>query len=419
MERRELALRYGYNGMSFLTLYRGWEYFHPAEGEGFVAFERHNGVALAVGDPVGPPESQLALIEGFRAFCASEHLTQAFVGATPRLADSCIETGWKALKIGEEPIFTLADYAPRGNRTKKVRSAANQARKRGTTVEAIAAGRRPSYSVAREMEEVQAAWQGSRNISALAFTLRLCPLEYADDKVILIARREGRIEGFVTCLPAAKGESYYIEDMIRRPDAPNGVSELLFLAAVDECRARGATTANLGLAPLRNTGRQPSRHRFTGHALQFTFNHLNVFYKFKPLEHFKAKFGPCHWEDSFLIYRPGRLHRVGFALVNAFTPGKFGALRAAFSRLQTTGPDGRRRLSPGHAAGMCISAGVAVGYSLIAVQHPGLFLPFDYAARGFTFPVREVGEVARGHVIIDSVLLALAGGWYARSARRD
>ena len=91
MERRELALRYGYNGMSFLTLYRGWEYFHPAEGEGFVAFERHNGVALAVGDPVGPPESQLGLIEGFRAFCGSEHLTPAFVGATPRLADSCVE----------------------------------------------------------------------------------------------------------------------------------------------------------------------------------------------------------------------------------------------------------------------------------------------------------------------------------------
>ena len=149
-------------------------------------------------------------------------------------------TGWKALKIGEEPIFALADYAPRGNRTKKVRSAANQARKRGTTVEAIAAGQRPSYSVARDMEEVQAAWQGSRNISALAFTLGSAHLEYADDKVILIARREGRIEGFVTCLPAAKGENYYIEDMIRRPDAPNGVSELLFLSAVDECEgARG------------------------------------------------------------------------------------------------------------------------------------------------------------------------------------
>jgi hypothetical protein len=194
---------------------------------------------------------------------------------------------------------------------------------------------------------------------------------------------------------------------------------MLFLAATEECRARGATTANLGLAPLRNTRRQRPGQRLPGHALQFTFNHLNGFYKFKPLEHFKAKFGPARWDDSFLVYRPGRLPRVGFALLNAFTPGKFGPVAAALSRLQTPAPDGQRRMSPGHIAGMFASAGVAVGYSVLALQHPGLFTPFDYAGRGFAFPVREVGEAARAHLVVDSVLVMVAGGLYARSARGD
>lgn len=418
-ERRELVLRHGYNGMSFLALYRGWEYFHPAQGEGFIAFERQNGTALAVGDPIGPEDGQVALVEAFRAYCSREKLTPAFVGATPRLASECLREGWKALKIGEEPIFRLDDYAPRGNRTKKVRSAANQARKGGVVIEVVPAGQRPPYAVAKEMEEVQAAWQCSRKISALAFTLRLCPLEHADDKVILMARRAGRLEAFVTCIPAPASASYYIEDMIRRPDAPNGVSEMLFLAAVEECKARGATTANLGLAPLRNAARQNAGHRVTGRALQFTFSHLNVFYKFKPLEHFKAKFGPTHWEDSYLIYRPGRLRRVAFALMNAFTPGQFGPVTAAFSRLQTPAADGQRRMSPAHIAGMCASAAVAVGYSALALQHPGLFMPFDYVARGFAFPVREVGEAARAHLVVDSIVAALVGGWYVRTARRD
>jgi lysylphosphatidylglycerol synthetase-like protein (DUF2156 family) len=418
-ERRELALRHGYNGMSFLTLYPGWEYFHPVAGEGFIAFERHNKVALACGDPVCEPGAAPALIEAFRTFCAAEKLTPAFVGATARLAGICREDGWKTLKVGEEPVFELADYAPRGNRTKKVRSAANQARKGGVTIECIPAGQRPPSGVAREMLEVQSAWQASRNINALAFTLRLSPLELADDKVILLARLHGRLEAFVTCIPVPARNSYYVEDMIRRPDAPNGVSEMLFLAAAGECKARGATMANLGLAPLRNARTQPDGHRALGHALQFTFSRLNLFYKFKPLEHFKAKFGPTAWEDAFLIYRPGRLNRVALALLNAFTPGKLGPLTAAASRFSRPAEAGEKRFSPGNIVGMATSAAVAVAYSALAIQHPVLFAPFAYAAQAFTFPVREAEEVARAHLIIDSAVLMLAGGWYARSARRD
>ena len=235
--------------MSFLTLYTGWEYFHPVEGEGFIAFKRHNQVALACGDPICEAGGELALIGAFRAFCVAEKLTPAFAGATSRLAGICREDGWKTLKVGEEPVFELEDYAPRGNRTKKVRSAANQARKGGVTIECIPARQRPPSGVAREMLEVQGAWQSSRNINALAFTLRLAPLELADDKVILLARLNGRLEAFVTCIPVPARNSYYVEDMIRRPDAPNGVSEMLFLAVTEECRARGATMGARATSP--------------------------------------------------------------------------------------------------------------------------------------------------------------------------
>lgn len=412
-ERRALVLEHGYNGLSYLSLYPGWEYFHPIDGEGFVAFERHNGVALAVGDPVCAPERVPALLEQFREWAASEGLTPAFVGSTPRAAESAGSHGWKTLKIGEEPLFDLADYAPRGNKTKKVRSAANQARKHGVTVETMAAGGRPSATVELEMLAVQRAWQETRKIKALAFTLRLAPLAGIEDKVVLLARHKGRLEGFVTCIPVAARNAYYIEDMIRRPDAPNGVSELLFLGAIEACRARGAELANLGLAPLRNTKRQPAGHRMTGTALEFTFEHLNLFYKFKPLEHFKAKFGPDHWEDSFLVYRPGRLARVSVALLHAFTPGKLGPVSAALSRLRPQ-PDasGERRWSPGHLAGMGASAGVAVAYSALAVQNPGLFAPFEFASHLLTMPVVEAGEAAKGHLVFDSLLLFGAGGWY-------
>lgn len=418
-ERYELVSRFGYNGLSFLTLYGGWEYFHPPVGEGFIAYERHNGVALAGGEPVCAPGDETAIMDAFRAFCAAEKLTPAFAGASARFSAHAREAGWKTLKVGEEPLFALDSYAPRGNRTKKVRSAANQATKTGVTVEVIPAGTRPSLSVAREMEDVLKIWRSSRNVSALAFTLRSAPLHYAEDKVILLARKDGRLEAFLTCIPSPGRKAYTLEDMVRRPDAPNGASELLFLAATTECLARGAKLANLSLAPLRGASRQPAGHRAVGALLGFTFKHLNAFYKFRPLEHFKSKFGPTEWEDSFLVYRPGRLIRVGLALLSAFTPGRFGVLRTAFSALQESTPDGRRRLSPANAAGMAASATVAVGYSALAIHNPALFEPVEFAVRAVARPMDDAGGILRGHLLIDSIVLAMAGGWYARTAGRD
>ena len=418
-ERHALALRYGYNGMSFFTLYRGWEYFHPPEGEGFIAFERHNGVALACGDPVCAPADQEAVLEAFRAFCSGEKLTPAFVGATPRFAETCRASGWKMLKIGEEPLFDLKSYAPHGYSAKKMRSDARRAARDGMVVEVIPSGERPPLGVAREIEEVQAAWQATRNVNPLSFTLRLAPLSFAADKLIAIARCNGRIEGFASAIPVVGRKGLYLEAMIRRPDARGGTSESLFLAVTDTCQARGVELLATGLSPLRNVADQPHGHRLVGRALQFTFRHLNFFYKFRPLEHFKAKFGPTEWEDSFLIYRPGRLLRVSLALLFAFTPGRFGPFTAALSRFRKRTAGGQRRLSPGHAAGMEATLALAAGYSALAVQNPVLFDPFRILLAVSTFPVREAGEQARSHLVVDSVLLLAAGGWYARSAGRD
>ena len=68
VERHALALKHGYNGMSFLTLYPGWEYFHPTDVEGFIAFERHNRAALACGDPVCFAGDEAAIVQAFPQF---------------------------------------------------------------------------------------------------------------------------------------------------------------------------------------------------------------------------------------------------------------------------------------------------------------------------------------------------------------
>ncbi len=402
--------QYARNGLAFLTLYPGWTYFDlPAKG--FIAFERHSRVAVVVGDPVCVPGAESEIVAAFLQFCRQEKITAAFANAREDFLETYRSAGLALLKIGEEPVFDCATWAPRGDRAKKARSAANQASKAGVTIQVLEPGATPPSAVAREVDEVIDEWRATRKIHALGFTLRLAPLELAEDKIILLAQHEGRIEAFLTCVPYANGRAYYFEDLIRRKGAPTGASELLVIAAVNECRMRGADIANFGLAPLRRSNAQPVARPVLGRVLDFTFRRLNLFYRFKPLEHFKGKFAPTRWEPAYLVYPPGKLVAASVGLLNAFTPGKTGPIRAVTSRF---------RLHPESGSVWSDIVVTTVGGLVSALAIVALWgnpdIGIDAAVASLS-PMEFVGTLARAHVVIDGVLAVAGAAWFARSRK--
>ena len=52
-------------------------------------------------------------------------------------------------------------------------------------------------------------------------------------KRYFIAMRHGRMEGFLACSPVYARKGWYLEDLLRRPDAVNGATEALVLAAIE------------------------------------------------------------------------------------------------------------------------------------------------------------------------------------------
>lgn len=64
-----LLRKYGGNTISWMTTWP--ENFHlvTADGESYLAFRRHAGVAVALGDPVGPPGSTEATLQSFVDLC--------------------------------------------------------------------------------------------------------------------------------------------------------------------------------------------------------------------------------------------------------------------------------------------------------------------------------------------------------------
>ncbi len=411
-ERYAVARRFGTNGLAFLALYDGWEYFAPPDNPGFVAFERHRGAAVVCGDPVCAPEHEEATLDAFLAFCRRQRLTPAFANATQRYLPRYAAAGLTAVKVGEEPLFDVASWAPRGDRAKKVRSAANQARKGGVVIETLPAGATPSAALERDVASVVGEWRATRNVKALGFTLRLAPLAHPNDKIVLLARLGGHLEAFLTCVPYDDGRAFYLEDLVRRKSAPTGATELLVMEAVAEAGRRGAAVANFGLAPLRGCRQQPDGRRILGWALDFTFRRLNVFYRFRPLDHFKAKFAPSRYEPSYLVYPPGRLARAAAGLLSAFTPGAAGPVSTAVSRLQKKDAKG------GSVFDLPIAAvSAAASAALLGMLWFDPDMPFHAILLALR-PMFFAEGLARAHLFVDLALLAAGGSWWASARRR-
>jgi phosphatidylglycerol lysyltransferase len=92
--------------------------------------------------------------------------------------------------------------------------------------------------------------------------------------------------------------------MRHRPDAPQGIMDLLFIGLMQHAKAEGYRWFNLGMAPLSGL----SQHRLASLWARFGtffFRHADRLYKFEGLRLFKSKFKP-EWRPKYLAY-PGVL----------------------------------------------------------------------------------------------------------------
>lgn len=412
--RLRLIDAHGYNGLALLTLYDGWRYFEPTEIDGFIAFELHRSTAVACGDPVCAEEDLPAMLAGFVEYCAARKWRFAFVGASARFGRVAAELGHRAVKVGEEPFFDLEKYSLRGKAAKKARSAINLARRSGITVEEY---REPSPAIDSEIAEIARDWLDHRNMPPMGFLLRSRPFARRDRKRTFIAWHEGRVVGAMTCAPAPARGLLYVEEQLRRSDAPYGTTELLIDAGREQAKADGLKLLSLGTSPLQGATRQPFG-RFRTLRLMFSLLTMrwNFIYSFRSLNHYKKKFAPTFWEDSFVVYG-GALALAAVGIVTAFAPDGLPSLVLP-KKLQWL------RFVPAVLLWGAATAGV-VATGFVAWAFPELTMPLRLTMHHLLFvrtPAdllydRTQGAVAAHRLIALIVVLGLGGLLLQRRAR--
>lgn len=331
----EMVRRYGYEHQSFLSLYGGMEVWKCAEPEAAVLYRRVGRVVVVTAAPLAPLDRMDVVLRNFLNFCDAEKLDCLMLPVGSENAKVAQAVGMGLIRIGESGYFNLKEWKPAGDRCKKVRAGVNQARRAGIRVERFLPQTDSDARTRREIEVLCQEWVDTREVDELGWLLELDPFRLNEHKRYFLARgADGKLVGLLACCPIFARRGWYLEDLIRKPGADRGVSELLVTEALKHLAEEGAEIATLGTSPLAGiepTGKFKNSARF----LRFIYEHLDAFYHFKALHRFKAKFAPSFVDPEYVAIYPPRIRlRMGLALVGVFDPnGLTGVVASKLRRL--------------------------------------------------------------------------------------
>ncbi len=309
--------REGGGTLSWMTTWPGVRYLYDPRGEGYLAYRRHLGVALALGDPIGTPGWRSRAAAEFAAFCADEHLVPSHFAVTGPVARA---VGGRSLQIAEDTLLDLPALEFRGKKWQDVRTARNRAARDGIRFELVVLADADPRILA-QVRAISAAWLQRQRTPELGFTLG--GVDHAMDprvRVALALDADDRVHGFLSWLPVhgAQGRiDGWTLDLMRRPD--DGFRPVIEFLIAESClafRAEGARVVSLSAAPLARSAGEPEGWLQRG--LERSARVLEPLYGFASLHAFKAKFSP-RCEALHLTYRSlGELPRIGAAVLVAY-----------------------------------------------------------------------------------------------------
>ena len=313
---------HGYNAHALIGIAPGIRLW--ADADGAVAYNQFGKVWLVPGDPLASIENLAKVSEGFLQKAREEGCVVGFMAATRQFARHSRALGLRAIKVGSAPYFDLATWAPRGDRAKKARAGVNQARRAGVRVTEIV---EIDERLIRETACLCKSWMTTRR-SAIKFEwlFAIDLFRHKEKKKYFTARdTSGKLVGFLAASPIPARDGWYLEDVLRSKDAPNGTGDLLVVDVLELLKHGGARLATLGTAPMAMMGSvDPEVHdsRLLTNATRLVASCFSIFYNFDGVRRFKTKFAPSWWESEYVLMSRNLTAppRVARALVQAIVP---------------------------------------------------------------------------------------------------
>jgi len=289
--------RYGRTSLARMALFDDKTYYFSPGGS-VIAYVVHNGSALALGDPIGPPTDAPQAITVFKSFCARNDWAPAFFQTQPDYLEQYKTAGFKSLSIGNEAIVAVANFTLSGNANKGLRSAYNRLARLGYRAAAL----HPPFTQAQlaELRAISDIWIAHMHGSEKRFSLGQFDEAYLQSGPVMVVYDPiDHPVAFANIVPEYQRNEISI-DLMRYIPGEHGIMDFMFVSLFEWATREGYASFNLGLSALSGVGEHPEDPNIE-RALHYIYEHVNQFYNFKGLHAFKAKFHPV-WQSRYLIY---------------------------------------------------------------------------------------------------------------------
>ena len=322
----EILSRHGTDPSDPFTLLPDKSYFFHESGEGFIAYACWRDMAIALADPVCPPELKRELIEDFTGFCRKQDWTPIFYGTSHETRALYEQCHMVTFKVGEDARIPLSEFSLQGGKFQNLRTARNKAKKESLTFRWYDASGGIDHGLEAQLALLSETWLKAKSGGEMTFDLGAFSItDIRENSCAIALQADGQVECFATWRPYAGGKGWSL-DLMRGRGSPGGIMDFLILESIDHFRAADVQEISLGSAPLANTETDPSQLSREEKQVKVLFEKFDRFYRYKSLFDFKRKYHPA-WQGRYLAYPPGTLlARIGLAVAAVHLPGGFRGL---------------------------------------------------------------------------------------------
>lgn len=288
-----------------------------------------SGIALALGDPIGPIDRKRQAIKEFRSFCQEADLIPAFYHGHQSTLPVYRALQMKEIKIGEEAIIDPLNFELTGPPKKNLRNSIAAATRGGINVKIF----QPSDIInnahlCSQLDDISADWQTAKGKKNIGFSCT--KIHRIMDLLIEADREESASSGNPVRVPLFVAVAYHdgnlpcafavvriypnncgatLDALRRAKNSPNGAIELLIYSIIMALKAIPTIREfSLGLAPLADSlndvailNGQPLGWKSIIEKIGFSIgNATTALYNYNQLFKFKSKFNP-QWQPRYLV----------------------------------------------------------------------------------------------------------------------
>ena len=293
---------------------------------GYVAYQVHRGMAVALGDPVAAdPPTRGAVLLAFVDEQETHGLKVCFFSVSGEVAEWGREHRRRDLLVAEEAVIDLAGLEFRGKSWQDVRTALNRAGKEGITYREGRLADMPR-GIITQVRAISELWVSDKGLPEMGFTLGGVDEALDRDTVVgLAVDGDTTVHGVTSWLPVhgpgGEVRGWTLDVMRRLPDGFRPVTEFLIASACLSFTQSGASLVSLSGAPLAHTGNGTTERATLERLLDQLGEAMEPLYGFRSLDSFKRKFQPRRQPVYLVFSDEAALPRIGLALTAAYLPG--------------------------------------------------------------------------------------------------